>query len=322
MPYTVEQKIKLLILWDILCRNTDEAHALNTDEIIKMLVEKGINVGRKVLVQDIELLNRYGYEVISYKKKYHYYYVASRVFDTAEIAMLADVVKASKLTSTQKSTLITKLSETNGKYALRNYSLANTPKRSNNYIVYSIDAIERAIAEDKKISFKYFSLNYQAKRVYRNSGNRYTVNPIATVWNKDNYYLLSYNDKSSEIRTYRIDRMTDVEAESEHRERRLNIDAIDPEQYRTQAFSMFGGRLERVRLQFTESLINEMLDKFGEETKIEKVDKNTYYAEVSVQVSKTFFAWIVGTQGKMRILSPQTVSEQFNEFVAKIKEEY
>lgn len=322
MPYTVEQKIKLLILWDILCRNTDEAHALNTDEIIKMLVEKGINVGRKVLVQDIELLNRYGYEVISYKKKYHYYYVASRVFDTAEIAMLADVVKASKLTSTQKSTLITKLSETNGKYALRNYSLANTPKRSNNYIVYSIDAIERAIAEDKKISFKYFSLNYQAKRVYRNSGNRYTVNPIATVWNKDNYYLLSYNDKSSEIRTYRIDRMTDVEAESEHRERRLHIDAIDPEQYRTQAFSMFGGRLERVRLQFTESLINEMLDKFGEETKIEKVDKNTYYAEVSVQVSKTFFAWIVGTQGKMRILSPQTVSEQFNEFVAKIKEEY
>lgn len=123
MPYTVEQKIKLLVLWDILCRNTDETHALNTDEIIEMLAEKGISVGRKVLVQDIDLLNRYGYEVLSYKKKYHYYYVASRVFDTAEIAMLADVVKASKLTSTQKSTLITKLSETNGKYALRNYSL-------------------------------------------------------------------------------------------------------------------------------------------------------------------------------------------------------
>lgn len=52
MPYTVEQKIKLLVLWDILCRNTDEAHALNTDEIIEMLAEKGINVGRKVLSID------------------------------------------------------------------------------------------------------------------------------------------------------------------------------------------------------------------------------------------------------------------------------
>lgn len=27
-------KIKLLILWDILCKNTDEEHAMNTDEII------------------------------------------------------------------------------------------------------------------------------------------------------------------------------------------------------------------------------------------------------------------------------------------------
>ena len=60
MPYTVEQKIKLLVLWDIQCRNTDEPHALNTDEIIEMLAEKGISVGRKVLVQDIDLLNRYG----------------------------------------------------------------------------------------------------------------------------------------------------------------------------------------------------------------------------------------------------------------------
>ena len=209
MPYTVEQKIKLLVLWDILCRQTDENHALNTDEIIAMLAEKGICVVRKVLAQDIALLNENGYEVMSYKKKYHYYYVASRVFDIAEITMLADVIKASKLTSTQKSMLIAKLSETNGKYALQNYTVPNTPKRSNSYIVYSVDAIERAIAEDKKISFKYFSLDHQAKRIYRNNGNRYTVNPVATVWNKDNYYLLSYSDGNSDIRTFRIDRMTD-----------------------------------------------------------------------------------------------------------------
>ena len=322
MPYTAEQKIKLLILWDILCRNTDDSHALNTDEIIEMLAEKGINVVRKVLVQDIDLLNRYGYEVLSYKKKYHYYYVASRVFDTAEIVMLADVVKASKLTSSQKSTLIEKLSETNGKYALRNYSVSGTPKRSNHHIVYSIDAIGRAIAENKKISFKYFSLDYQAKRVYRNNGNRYIVNPIATIWNKDNYYLLSLGDNSAEIKTYRIDRMTDVAVESAQREHCLNANEINPERYRTQAFSMFGGELEEVRLQFTKALIDEMFDKFGEDIQIEKIDEETYSADIPVQVSKTFFAWVIGTQGKMRILSPQRVCEQFDAFVTKIKEKY
>ena len=61
-------KIKLLLLWDILSKNTDETHHLNTDEIIKMLADKGINVSRKILSQDIALLNDSGCEILSYKR--------------------------------------------------------------------------------------------------------------------------------------------------------------------------------------------------------------------------------------------------------------
>lgn len=61
-------KIKLLLLWDILCKNTDENHALNTDEIANLLALRGVNVSRKILVQDIAILCDNGYEVLSYKK--------------------------------------------------------------------------------------------------------------------------------------------------------------------------------------------------------------------------------------------------------------
>lgn len=71
MSRTSEQKIKLLVLYDILCRLTDENHALNSDEIIAELAKHNIEVSRKVLPSDIALLNKYGYEVLSYKKKYH-----------------------------------------------------------------------------------------------------------------------------------------------------------------------------------------------------------------------------------------------------------
>ena len=54
------QKIKLLALWDILCKHTDEDHPMQTDEIIEALNEKGISASRKVLPQDIEILNAYG----------------------------------------------------------------------------------------------------------------------------------------------------------------------------------------------------------------------------------------------------------------------
>ena len=105
-------KIKLLVLWDILCKNTDESHALNTDEISELLALRGLNVSRKILVQDIATLCDNGYEVLSYKKKYHYYYVVNRSLETAEVVMLADVINASKLPAAQKKALAQRLAET------------------------------------------------------------------------------------------------------------------------------------------------------------------------------------------------------------------
>ena len=51
-------KIKLLVLWDILCKNTDENHAMNADEIREELEKRGISVMRKVVATDIAALNK------------------------------------------------------------------------------------------------------------------------------------------------------------------------------------------------------------------------------------------------------------------------
>lgn len=72
-------KVKLLILWDILCKNADENHAMNADEIREELAKRGISVIRRAVADDIAALNKYGYEVLSYKKKYYYYYVVNRL---------------------------------------------------------------------------------------------------------------------------------------------------------------------------------------------------------------------------------------------------
>ena len=85
---------------------------------------------------------------------------------------------------------------------------------------------------------------------------------------------------------------------------------------------MFGGEEQEITLRFDSTMIDDVFDKFGEDVNIDKMDENTYRLRVPIQVSKTFFAWVVGTQGKMKILSPQPVCEQFNAFVNKIKEAY
>ena len=326
MPHTAEQKIKLLVLYDLLCKLTDENHALNTDEIISLLAEKNIAVSRKILLQDIALLNEYGYEVLTYKKKYNYYYVVNRHFDTAEIAFLVDAVQATKLNANQKQTLTNKLMTTMGDFQAAELiaaaQIGTMPKRNNRYIIYTIDTLKQAIVNNKKVSFKYYSLDYKKNKVYRNGGKRYIVNPLVVVWNKDNYYLICYDDRHNDTIIYRIDRMTEAQEEAAERKERKDLAAFDMEKYRQSIFSMFGGDEQVVELRFDCAMLDDVFDKFGEDVDVFKVDDNTYRVKVPIQVSKTFFAWVVGAQGKMRILSPQNVCEQFGAFVAKIKEEY
>ena len=152
-------KIKLLVLWDILCKNTDENHALNTDELSELLALRGLNVSRKILVQDIATLCDNGYEVLSYKKKYHYYYVVNRSLETAEVVMLADVINASKLPVAQKKALVGRLAETLCTHQAESISKhiisLDKGRKGSSSFIYNVDAIEHAINENKQISFLY-----------------------------------------------------------------------------------------------------------------------------------------------------------------------
>ena len=98
------------------------------------------------------------------------------------------------------------------------------------------------------------------------------------IWDQDNYYLLCYDDKHPNTTTYRIDRMESVKVKDEDRVERSGFEAFNPEEYRVQVFSMFGGELKKVELQFTADMINDIFDKFGEDARIRKRDEDDYRA--------------------------------------------
>ncbi len=291
-----------------------------------MLTQKGISVSRNTLYDDIRTLNEYGYEVMYYKKIQNCYYVVDRKFDTAELNVLSNALAASKLTVGQKSVLIGKLSELVGDNQAENVSknivFCDMPKRSNSQIIYNIDTIEQAINERKKISFKYYSIDENKQKVYRKDGNRYIVNPLLMVWNKDNYYLVCYRDDKEGTANYRIDRMETVNIEKEDIADRPEFADFNIERYRKQVFSMFGGELKKIELQFNFDLLDDIYDKFGEDTRIIKTGEDVYRCSVEVQISPTFFSWIAGTRGKVRILTPNTVREDFEAFIKEIAKAY
>ncbi len=142
------------------------------------------------------------------------------------------------------------------------------------------------------------------------------------VWDKNNYYMLCFSNGHDNIVTYRLDRMEDVKVSETERELHEEYDLFNTEEYRKQVFSMFGGESQRVTLLFHPEMLSDIFDRFGDNIKIKRFDENTLSVDVTVQVSKTFFSWIVGTQGKVKIKSPTKVLSEFTNFVRVIKDTY
>ncbi len=327
MARTTEQKIKLLVLYDILCKHTDESHHLTTGQIVELLTQKGIEVTRKAIPGDIALLNEFGYEVLIQKVGLNNeYYVLDHQFETAEALLFSDAIKASKLTEGHKARLIGKLGETIGEHQAlciaQNLIFCDMPKRSNPNILYYIDLISRAINTEKKISFQYYSLDEHKKKIYRKDGKRYIVNPLVMVWNKDNHYLMTYHDRYDGVTNYRIDHMDNVEIDETPRTYREEYAHFQTEEYRKQVFSMFGGEPTEVEITFPAEMIDDIYDKFGESVTVQSAGNERFKCVVTVQVSKTFYGWVAGSCGKVHITSPEQALSGFNEYIDKIKTEY
>lgn len=97
------QRLKILYLYDILLKKTDEEHPISMPEIVRELGDYGISAERKALYEDIEALRTYGLDIISIRGKKTGYYIGSRDFELPELKLLADAVSSSRFLTEKKS---------------------------------------------------------------------------------------------------------------------------------------------------------------------------------------------------------------------------
>lgn len=193
MSRNAEQKIKLLILYEILIKNTDEETPMTTQELIDALKERGIEVSRKTLYEDIDTLNKFGYEVLCERGRTNRYYIGNRRFERTEVQVLLNTIGTTHiLTNKKTAVLMEKLLELIGITEADRLQkvVAVGQKHGNERIYYSIDAVTTAILEHKKLSFLYFDYDENCKKNYRKDKMRYIVNPLGITYYGDNLYLI------------------------------------------------------------------------------------------------------------------------------------
>lgn len=326
MPKMPNQKLKLIYLSRIMQERTDRYHGLTLSEISAALGEYGISAERKSLYDDMEALKLCGFDIRTVRDSHVRYYLYEHTFDVAELRLLVDAVQSSKFLTAKKSNeLIRKLEGLGSKYEASQVHKqvydANWLKTENEEIYGNIAAIQSAIAENRKIRCLYFEWNSYKQRLLRKNGDEYIISPWALIWDDEFYYLVAYDSDAGIIKHFRVDKMLKVRPMDEKREGNEAFADFDMAIYSKQVFGMYGGELVNVRIEVDNSLAGVVLDRFGTGVTILN-HGDTFEVCTKVMVSPTFFAWVLGFGGKMKILSPESVADQAASIAREIVELY
>lgn len=155
-------------------------------------------------------------------------------FELPELRLLVDAVQSSRCITNGKSRqLIRKLESLASVYEsrqLRRQGFAeNSIRTINENVYYSIDMIQRALTEDRQISFQYCEWTVEKKLYPENEGERYSVSPWGLVWQNEEYYLITYDEKCGRVKQYLVDKLQQIRIEKEVRcGRELIIDFSRP----------------------------------------------------------------------------------------------
>ena len=185
-------------------------------------------------------------------------------------------------------------------------------------IYYTIDALQQAIREKKKIRFLYFDYDCRKTKRYHNGGAYSEVSPYALCWREENYYLVGYYGKYDGVTNFRADKIEKVEILDEKR--------IEPpkdfnlNEYTKKRFGMFSGSDLRVTLRVHNSLSGVIFDRFGKSITVynDDTDENYFVINQPVTASPVFYGWICQFGEKMEILAPDNIRKDFKDYIKKI----
>ena len=328
MPKGSNQKFKLYRLAQIMQEQTDDEHYITMPEIMDGLAKYDVTADRKSVYNDLRDLSVLGIDVEGEPvgNRYHYH-VVNRAFELPELKLLVDAIQSSKFITEKKSNaLIKKLETLVSKYDAqklqRQVFVSGRIKTMNESIYYTVDAIHKAISENKKIKFQYYQWNVKKEMELRHNGVWYHISPWGLSWDDENYYLVGYDSDTEQIKHYRVDKMLHMSVLTTERQGKRAFEHFDLAAFAKKTFGMYGGADVEVTFRCVRHLAGVILDRFGQGVWMVPVDDEHFRARAVVAVSPQFFGWVTGLGAGIQIEGPASVREEYQAYLRQILEAY
>ena len=314
------QKLKLLVLKEYLEQNTDPDHPATIHDLVAHLESRDIHAERKSIYRDIQLLIDSGCDIVTSRGKNAGYYMNAGTFDIAELKLLADAVLSSRfLTARKSSELLKKLGTLTSRYRAlelrRSMVVSGRVKSMNESVIYNVDDLHEAIRTDSQIRFRYFEWDRNKNRVFRRQTR--SASPYALCWDDSNYYLIAHTEEHG-LTNFRVDKMMNIRLTGEPRVRTEETKKLDLSRYGKEVFGMFNGERIKVRMRFENSLSGVVIDRFGKDVMLIPDGEDHFTCTEEIMVSPVFYAWFASFGTRARLLSPESVVEDFRKTVASV----
>lgn len=324
-------KIKLLFLSDIFTRQTDSEHVYSANELCDLLSEYGVTCERKSIYSDIEALKEFGMDIVNVRSPKRGYYLNERKFDIAEVRLLIDAVQAAKFISSKKTkALIYKIGSLLSEYQeeeLREQIYVDSTYKSEKEDIYDIiKSLDIAIKKSEQVQLTYSKRKLENRYLKKAEGKVFVVNPYALLWSNDHYYLVCNNDKYNNLMHLRLDRISDIKmlgTKAKHFSKVSKYtDKFDTADYSNKIFNMFTGESGQIELCCDNKLIDDILEKFGDEIPLKLYDKDHFTFKADVELSSGLISWIMQYGSDIKVVSPKKLSDAIVEKTKEILSVY
>ena len=163
----------------------------------------------------------------------------------------------------------------------------------------------------------YIEYSPGKEKTYKHGQRVYELSPWHFVWDNDRYYIIGHSKHHGKAVKFRVDRMTSCKV--------TELPAIPPPKdfdlaaFVRSVFQMYDGPLLDVTLKCKNEMMKTIIDRFGEDVKTDIADPYHFYAKVKVAASKTFYGWIFGMDGAVRITAPAEAVKAYQDMLNRAK---
>ena len=323
------ERNRVLALYNVLSRNTDEEHPMNMAQIREEMKRSGNSCSEDSIFRYMkQLRNELGVDIISSKGRNANYFIGKRVLDKEEMQVVIDAINASSVIdeiSTKR--IIEKIKGLTSIYISgsldRNILSAKNGAREKKNTLYRISEIQNALDEDCQISFEYVDWNTNKKM--NQTGKTYTISPWGLIWANDRYYLYGYvergDDNHLEERTFRIDKLRSVRKINKTRRGKLEFKSFNVFNYVSRRIDMYSSIEKKITVRTPRKYVGIFIDRFGDKIHIQEI--NDKYIEITFDVacSNYFYGWLLGI-GDTMIVTPAKVKKEMQDFLRECIENY